>query len=440
MACMVCGILFKKARKTQYRIVVKYLKLISTGIMESLFKLDFTSYKKDMYILVEGNQKADCFYIIQDGKVRITREVIVDGEKDEVFGVGDFFGVISTMSSHRHIETAQAITDVALIIVHHKQYVPLIQKNSQVAMKIIAQFSKRLRYLNETLARLTLKKTAENDVSHLYKVAEYYFGHRQFDQAFYAFTQYLKYCPKGINAAAASENLAKIKNNPSFTTPMIYGTDESNRTYKRNTMLFAEGEPGDNLYIIKTGSIKITKIVDNSEVLLAMLKPGDILGEMALLEGKPRAASAVAYEDCTVIAVSKDNFELMAKSQPQLIAKITTLLAERLWLIYKQLANTFLDDPLCRIYDVLSIQLEKNRIPLDSEDSYTFGFGQWELANMVGLSDRDSLPIIKKLLEDENIRLIGDKVRAVSVKELIKQTEYHRKMDKIEKNKQQSRK
>ena len=170
-----------------------------------------------------------------------------------------------------------------------------------------------------------------------------------------------------------------------------------------------------------------------------MLKPGDILGEMALLEGKPRTASAVAYEDCSVMAVNKANFEFLITSQPQLIAKITTLLAERIWFIYKQLANAILLDPLCRMYDALYIQLEKNRIPLDSINPYTYSFGQWELATMVGLPERDSLPIIKKLLEDENIRLINDKVRVLSVKELAKQTDYYRRMDKIEKNKQLSR-
>ena len=407
--------------------------------MEKQLKLDFINFKKDAYILIEGKQQAHSFYIIREGKVRITRDVMVEGEKDEILIPGDFFGVISSMSSHNHIETAQAMSDVALIVVHHNQYEQVIQKNSQVAMKIIAQFSKRLRYLNETLARLTLKNTAEVDISHLFNVAEYYFGHRQNDLAFYAYTKYLNYCPVGKHTAAANDRLTKIKSHPGLNSIPNYGPNDSSRTYQKNTMLFAEGEPGDTLYIIKSGSIKITKIVDNNEVLLAMLKTGDILGEMALLEGKPRAASAVAYEDCSVMAVNKDNFELMIKSQPQLIAKITTLLAERLWLIYKQLANTYLEDPLCRIYDVLLIQLEKNRISLDSKDPYTFSFGQWELVNMVGLSERDSIPAIRKLQEDENIRLIGDKVKTLSINELFKKTEYHRKMDKIEKNKQASK-
>jgi CRP-like cAMP-binding protein len=132
------------------------------------FQPTFVNFKKDLYILVEGKQKADSFFIVRQGKVRISKEVAVEGEDEEILSPGDFFGVISSMSSNSHIETAQALTDVTLIAVHQKQYTSLIQKTPPVAIKIITQFSKRLRYLNETLARLTLKSTAEIGQSHLY--------------------------------------------------------------------------------------------------------------------------------------------------------------------------------------------------------------------------------------------------------------------------------
>jgi CRP-like cAMP-binding protein len=402
--------------------------------MESQFQLGFANYKKDTYIIVEGKQNAACFFIIQQGKVKITKEATAPGEMDEVLGPGDFFGVISTMSSHSHIETARALDDVVLISVRQNQYVGLIQKNTQVAIKIILQFSRRLRYLNETLARLTLKNTADDGPSHLYNVAEYYFSQKQYNQARYAYTQYLKYCPDGDKTAFARNKLAKLE-----TEKTEFNTNELNRTYLKNTMLFAEGEPGNELFIIQKGSIKITKIVDNKEVLLAMLKQGDILGEMALLEGKPRAASAVAYEDSDVMVINKANFELMIKNQPQIIARITTLLADRIWLIYKQLANTLIGNPMGRMYDALFIQLEKNRIPLDSKDPYTFDFGRPELINMVGLPEKNGNMLLAQMMEDKKLKIINDKIHTTSVEEILKQSEYFRKMDRIEKAKQEKR-
>ena len=407
--------------------------------MAGQLQLSFVSFKKDSYIVVEGKQNADRFFIINQGKVRISKEVeVVEEEGGNILGPGDFFGVVSTMSSHSHIETARAITDVVLISVHKEQYSELIQKNTQVAMKIILQFSKRLRYLDEALSRLTLKSSAETGPSHLYNVAEYYLRQSQYNQAYYAYLKYLKYCPYEENAATARERMQKIaiyaKN-----VKTEFGPDEFNRVYPKNSMLFAEGEPGNELFIIQKGSVTIAKVVDESEVLLAVLKTGDIFGEMALLEAKPRAANAVAYEECQVLAVNRANFERMIVNQPQLISRLTTLLADRIWFIYKQLANTLISDPLGRMYDALLIQLEKNRIPPDSQASHTFDFGPRELANMVGLPPKDANLVLRKMLENKKIVVDKDKIHTISINEILKQTEFYRKMQKIEKARHESR-
>ena len=406
--------------------------------MAGHLQLSFVNFKKDSYIVVEGKQNSDRFFIIHQGKVGISKEVEVV-EEGNVLGPGDFFGVVSTMSSHSHIETARALTDVILISVQKEQYGELIQNNTPVAMKIILQFSKRLRYLDEALSRLTLKSTAEGDASHLFQVAEYYIRKSQYTQAYYAYSKYIKYCPQGENAPATRERMAKIAIYVNGIK-MEFGPEEFNRTYPKNSMLFAEGEPGNELFIIQKGSVKITKIVDNNEVLLAVLKAGDIFGEMALLEAKPRAASAVAYEDCQVLAVNKANFERMIVTQPQIVARLTTLLAERIWSIYRQLANTLLSDPLGRMYDSLLLQLEKNRVSPDSPYPHTFDFGPKELANMVGLPQVEANIVLKKMLENKKIQIDKDKINVISVGEIFKQVEYYKKMQKIEKARIEARK
>jgi CRP-like cAMP-binding protein len=207
--------------------------------------------------------------------------------------------------------------------------------------------------------------------------------------------------------------------------------DEFTRTYPKDTMIFSEGQPGEELYIIQRGSVKIVKIVDNNEVLLAVLKQADIFGEMSLLEAKPRSASAIAYEDCTLMAVNKENFQRMVSGQPQIVTRLTQLLAERIWFIYKQLANTLISDPLGRMYDALQIQLEKNRVAIGPA-SHVFDFGPKELINMVGLPTADGNLVVRKLLENSKIRVSDNKVTVTDASEVLKQTEYYRKMQKIE--------
>jgi CRP-like cAMP-binding protein len=155
---------------------------------------------------------------------------------------------------------------------------------------------------------------------------------------------------------------------------------------------------------------------------------------MAILENKPRSASAMAFEDAYMLAVNKANFERMVKSQPQIVTKLTTLLAERIWFIYKQLANTLIQDPIGRMYDALQMQLEKNRVQVRPGMTYTFDIGPKELINMVGLPAGEGNLVVHKLLENQKIKVVDNKICVMDASEIEKQTEYYRKMQKIERS------
>jgi CRP-like cAMP-binding protein len=401
-------------------------------------QLSIVTFKKSSYIIVEGKHNANNFYIVRSGKVHIGKEVeIVEEEGGNTLGSGDFFGVVSTMSSHSHIETAIALTDVSLISVRRDQYDLLIERNAPIAMKIIQAFSRRMRFLDEAVTRLTFKNTAKDDPSHLFKVAEYYARQSQYNQAYYAYYRYLQHCPQGEHATTAKERIAKI--HPYAKAVYLDKKNaDFNRIYPKATMICSEGEPGDELYIIQKGSVKITKIVEDNEVLLAMLKVGDIFGEMALLENRPRSASAIAHEDAHLLAVNRANFERMVRSQPQLITRLTQLLAERIWMVYRQLANSIMEDPLGRLYDRLWMELEKNRINVNKGIPYTFEFGPKELISMVGLTAEQGGQHVRKLFENKALRLVDNRIHVADLEEVSKQAEYYRKMEKIRKARQKS--
>ena len=408
--------------------------------MSAPLQLSIVNFSKGSYIIVEGKANADHFFIVRSGKVRVSKEVeVVEEEGGNVVGPGDFFGVVATMSSHSHIETAQAITDVSLISVHRDQYGMLIERNTPVAMKIIESFSRRMRFLDEALTRLTLKSnTNEGDISHLFGVAEYYARQSQYNQAYYAYYQYLKYCPSGEHVVKARERLAKIK--PYATVSQLEVNENVfTRSYAKDTMIFSENMPGKEMYIIQKGSVKITKIVNDNEVLLAVLKQGDMFGEMSLIESRPRSASAIAFEDAVLLAVNKENFSRMVQTQPQIIARLTTTLAERIWFIYKQLANTLLSNKVGRMYDALLIQLEKARVPIKSGEPHTFDFGIKELINMVGLPMAEGNQIIRELLKNSKVKAVENRIFATDIEEIEKQAKYYRKMERIEKSRREQR-
>jgi hypothetical protein len=90
------------------------------------------------------------------------------------------------------------------------------------------------------------------------------------------------------------------------------------------------------------------------------------------------------------------------------------------------------------MYDALLIQLEKKQVNLRSVHSFTFDFGPKELASMVGLAPQDAKFILRKMLENQKISIQNDKIYTASVVEIVKQSEFFKKMQKIEKARKES--
>ncbi len=94
-------------------------------------------------------------------------------------------------------------------------------------------------------------------------------------------------------------------------------------------VLFHEGEVGDMMYLIRQGKIKIVKGKGEEEKVLAILKEGDFFGEMAIIDGSPRSASAIAVDDVVLLMIDKETFHSKIKENP-LISYVLETLSRRL--------------------------------------------------------------------------------------------------------------
>ncbi|TGM52448.1 Crp/Fnr family transcriptional regulator [Leptospira vanthielii] len=389
------------------------------------------TFPANSYIIVEGKKDANNFYIIREGKVRVTRETAVVGEDpNQVLGPGDFFGVVAAMSQHPQIESATSLTNVSLISVSYDQFGTLIQKSTAVAMNIIRFFSMKLRQFDTTITRLSFRNAVEEDPNELFKIGEYYFQQQNISHASFAYQSYLKHLPNGQFVPQAKLRLQTM--NQPFQAAAIDYT-KFNRNYKDSEMIFCEHEPGKELFILQSGKVKISKIVNQNEVMLAVLQAGDIFGEMAILDNKPRSASAVAAGDVELLAINKANFEGMVKAQPQLATRLITLLSERIWIAYKQLANLLLKDPQGRIVDTLMTLAEKNRIKVAAKQAYNFEIGTKDLLKMVGLTDpKDELIISDIMKNNKFIRMDMGKIVCSDMAELEKLVQFYHKKANME--------
>lgn len=392
------------------------------------------NYQPNAFVTVEG-KNAPGFFIIRQGKVRLSPEMPIPGEEPhQLLGPGDFFGVVSCMSAHPHIETSQTLVPTSLIGVGRDQFGVLIQKNAPIAMKIIRYFSQRLRIIDRAITKLTFHSaSSEDDPQQIFKIGEFYMGKQEYRHAAYAYQRYLQYFPNGQFAGHCKQKLQSM--NAPLSVPPVSSANLA-RNFQDGSMIMAEHEPGTELYIIQQGKVKITKVVNENEVLLAVLNPGDIFGEMSLLENKLRSASAIAHGNVATLAINKQNFEGMVQAQPQLAVKLITILSERIWLAYRQLSNLLISNPIGRVYDHLLTQVQKKKVPINAKVPYTFDLGTADIIKMLGFVQQKGEQLMIQVLEDRNMKLDQGKIICQDLSELEKQVQFYIKQSAMERKRE----
>ncbi len=114
--------------------------------------------------------------------------------------------------------------------------------------------------------------------------------------------------------------------------------------YATGTTVFKEGEDGQSLYIIKNGEVKACKTSPEGDLLTLMLhKDGDIFGEMAFLDGKPRSATIVAIADTRTYILDKNDFETLIDNHPRLMYKILRNIVFHIHTIVRGMNSRYLE-------------------------------------------------------------------------------------------------
>lgn len=102
------------------------------------------------------------------------------------------------------------------------------------------------------------------------------------------------------------------------------------RTFSSGEVLFREGEPGNETFLIREGYVRITKTDAGKTIELATRGPGEIIGEMALIDDKPRSATVTAKTPVGVEIITKGDLKKMLASAPEPLVTILNQLLVRL--------------------------------------------------------------------------------------------------------------
>jgi len=364
-------------------------------------------FRKGAYILMEGQSENTDFYIIKEGSIRVSSSINFSEKQSRVGTTilcpGDFFGVISCMARRPNLETISAEEETVAVAVPNEKFGLLIESNPAIAMKIIRYFSRMLRYYDSFLSGMMSRNSQtgkeEDGPDKLFALGEYFYSKKgNFPYAGYAYLQFINEMPDSPDCDKARAFLQKIDKGSIKIAPK---KDGNLFIYDDQQIIFLQGETGHALYVIQEGEVKITRFHENQEVLLGVLKKGDIFGEMAILDDKPRNASAFANAGLKLMLITKQNFDFVVNNYPQIATKIIELLSDRIWIIYRQMINMLISNPETKIYDALFTQLLKNRINTNVKRQYTFDFGAEDLLKYTGMLNDSGWSVWKELKQHD---------------------------------------
>ncbi len=197
--------------------------------------------------------------------------------------------------------------------------------------------------------------------------------------------------------------------------------DKCGRTYNAGDTIFREGDLGNEMYIIQSGRVKITKqLKDGVEKTLVILGPGDFFGEMAVIDKDVRSANASAMDASRLIALDEEVFEMHMQTNPKIVKKILKNLTSRLREANQQIANLMIKDANRLVANTILLVVHKHGQEGPNGITMDINFTVQELSKMCGLDFPKTQEIVDKLIKAKVVSLSGETIIVTSLDNLEK--------------------
>ena len=394
------------------------------------------SYTKGSIVYFEGDIDERIF-ILKQGQLVIMRKYIeTQGTESELLKSGEFFGIRSAIGHVPREETVTALSECQCLVLSIPEFEALFSSNKQLMMKMLKVFSGQLRQVHKKIDSV-LKLTEEPDLQEgMMSVARVFFEDERW-QSCVDLCQKLSTLHPEISkdrdflqmSKTANANLIKyLKENPEesyaptpksnsgvFSLPAF---KRFSKTYNDGQVIIAEFEKGETFYLIEKGTVQLTKCVNGMNKNLDILKPGEIFGEMAILDNSPRSATCVARGKVDCLEFNKANFEILITGNPQIGLILLKSFCKRVYDQNRRFKILTLKDNQAKIADVFCMFDEMNPIPNPMEDKRKFNLKLTDVAHWAGLSIDETRDEINKLVASKRIEVFDDYIVIPRIREM----------------------
>jgi CRP-like cAMP-binding protein len=182
---------------------------------------------------------------------------------------------------------------------------------------------------------------------------------------------------------------------------------------KKRHPFYLPGDPSSNVYLLKQGRVKLANTgTSGKEITFEILEPGEIFGEMEVLEGSPRETAAEALDDTLICVIRREDFDRYLSAHPNVTVKLTKLIGLRLRKIQSRVEDLVFRDVPARLAHLLLELRKTDGVPEGAGTRLRVKLTHQEMANLIGCS-RETVSTTLGLFRDQG--LIGMEGRAITL-------------------------
>lgn len=191
------------------------------------------------------------------------------------------------------------------------------------------------------------------------------------------------------------------------------------RNYKKNMIIFMEGEPGDAFYYIKSGKVKVYRTYeDGKEHIIHIFGEGDVFGEATLFSSIPYPASASVYEDSIIGFIKNSDLERLIAETPELSMKLIKILVKKLVFAQAKIRDLAFNDVFARTAAQILKLTDDYGKKTEKGVSIDIQLSRQELAEMIGTTRETVSRVISRFKKEKSITEDKDKIVVVNEQKL----------------------
>lgn len=196
------------------------------------------------------------------------------------------------------------------------------------------------------------------------------------------------------------------------------------RRFRRNEVIFHQGDPGDSLHVVAAGAVKILlPSTEGEEAIIATLRPGDFFGELALLDGATRSATAAALEPSETLVLPRPVLMDLLGTVPGLGDALLAGLAKELRRLTSQVEELHFLDLAGRLAMRLSRLAQESQPDASGQISLAWPYTQSDLAAMIGGTRQSVNRLLAELVDEGLIQIQPDALVIRDLDELTQRAE-----------------